>query len=731
MGLVNALLASALALGVAVFGLVCRRPALLHGLWLLVLLKLVTPPLVRVSLPWPEETETAGVQPAARENPEAEPFEPRRERPAGADLSRRQLEPERDVALLPPPNRASSGRVHAKRLAAQGPLREKAPERPSVSVRADAGPPQFPWPVVLLTIWLGGCLAWWTVAAYRITRFRALLRHAHPAPPPLRELARKLAERLGLAYCPRIDLVEAPISPLLWALGRTPRLLLPVALWDRLSAEQQESLMAHELAHLRRRDHWVRRLELVVLGFYWWHPVAWWTCHRLRDAEEQCCDAWVVWALPAASPAYASALVETVAFLSLHRTVWPLAASGAGHVQTLKRRLTMILRGTPPRALSGPGLLAVLALGSLVLPLLPTPAEPPAREKPNAAPVRTSTPDRPRIEKTEKPTAPEKALDRLAADKDPEKQLALDRPVDRPAAEHVTSRTAAPETSEETPESPKTSPYQKGRQGQVDSVEALTDEIELLEAQMDAKKAELEEEEIRVDVARRNLTRLSNLGKAVSEGEISKARAEVQIHQARLAGKRAQLREVEIRLKQARRRLVRLQKRPEDRSSRTQPEGGGFAIGPANQNKDFGVVERGVQLTHTFYLVNRGRGACRIASVRTSWAGLTAVPSQNELASGQEMKVVVRLDTRRFRGPRTATAFLVFEPANQTGFRHDLGQEVRLQVRTEFRDTRSDKTLEGTDSAADRDRLEKLEQKLQALRQEVEALRKQKRNEER
>src|SRR5205823_5460117 len=134
-------------------------------------------------------------------------------------------------------------------------------------------------------------------------------------------------------------------------------------------------------AHLRRRDHWVRRLELVVLGFYWWHPVAWWACRRLRDAEEQCCDAWVVWALPAAGPAYASALVETVAFLSLARPVRPLAASGAGHVQTLKRRLTMILRGTPPRALSVTGFLAVLALGAFVLPLLPTPAQPLAPER--------------------------------------------------------------------------------------------------------------------------------------------------------------------------------------------------------------------------------------------------------------------------------------------------------------------------------------------------------------
>ena len=52
-GLSNALVASALALVAVLVGCCCRRPALVHGLWLLVLLKLVTPPLVPVPIAWP------------------------------------------------------------------------------------------------------------------------------------------------------------------------------------------------------------------------------------------------------------------------------------------------------------------------------------------------------------------------------------------------------------------------------------------------------------------------------------------------------------------------------------------------------------------------------------------------------------------------------------------------------------------------------------------------------
>ena len=47
----NAIMAVLLALLAGVVGACCRRPALVHGLWLLVLLKLLTPPLFHVPIP--------------------------------------------------------------------------------------------------------------------------------------------------------------------------------------------------------------------------------------------------------------------------------------------------------------------------------------------------------------------------------------------------------------------------------------------------------------------------------------------------------------------------------------------------------------------------------------------------------------------------------------------------------------------------------------------------------
>jgi len=192
---------------------------------------------------------------------------------------------------------------------------------------------------------------------------------------------------------------------MLWAsFAGPPRLVLPAELWARLDVSQQDAVLAHELAHLKRRDHWVRRLEAIVLGFYWWDPVAWWARRELERTEEECCDAWVVWALPAAASAYAEALVATTAFLSGLRHPLPLGASGAGRSLPLKRRLNMIMNHPTAGSLTRSIPWTVLILGVMGLPFLPALAsEQSARqETQEAAPL---TPRRDESPKTAPPSS--------------------------------------------------------------------------------------------------------------------------------------------------------------------------------------------------------------------------------------------------------------------------------------------------------------------------------------
>jgi len=138
-----------------------------------------------------------------------------------------------------------------------------------------------------------------------------------------------------------------------------------------LSAAQQDAVLAHELAHLKRRDHWVRRIETLACGLYWWDPVAWWARREVERAEERCCDAWVLWALPSAAAAYAEALVMTAVYLSGLRRPLPSGASGAERLRPLKRRLHMILSDAMSVSVTRTAPRSLLILGALSLPFLP------------------------------------------------------------------------------------------------------------------------------------------------------------------------------------------------------------------------------------------------------------------------------------------------------------------------------------------------------------------------
>jgi hypothetical protein len=158
---------------------------------------------------------------------------------------------------------------------------------------------------------------------------------------------------------------------MLWAITGRARLLIPIDLWRLFDDEQRVALLAHEMAHLKRRDHWVRWLELVAGVIWWWHPVVWWGRRELREAEEQCCDAWVLWAMPQAARTYATALLDTVDFVSETGTTPALGASSAGAAKDLKRRLVMIMKASNPKSLSSLGRIIVLAIGLIALPALP------------------------------------------------------------------------------------------------------------------------------------------------------------------------------------------------------------------------------------------------------------------------------------------------------------------------------------------------------------------------
>lgn len=327
---INSLTAGLLAVLAAILARWIRRPAILHALWLLVLLKLVTPPVVPVEA-LPVLDAGAG-------------------RPASAATGVAVALEDAGRSVAPPPPA-----VERKTLADQ------------TTIGRVAG-----------GAWIGGSLLLVGLVVVRYARFRRLIADSVPAPPPLRRRTEWLAERMGLRRCPTVRLVGGRLPPLLWWRPGPGVLFLPDGLLRRLDGAELDALIVHELAHVRRRDHWVRWIEMSAIVLFWWNPVTWWARRNLRIAEEKSCDAWVLELLPGRSRSYAEGILKTVDYINEARSGIPILATGAAETRHLKERLTMIMSQKKPLRTLPSQRWALAALALALLLVYPTPSTGPA-----------------------------------------------------------------------------------------------------------------------------------------------------------------------------------------------------------------------------------------------------------------------------------------------------------------------------------------------------------------
>jgi beta-lactamase regulating signal transducer with metallopeptidase domain len=69
-----------------------------------------------------------------------------------------------------------------------------------------------------------------------------------------------------------------------------PIVFLPASALTGLSERQLRSVIAHELAHIRRYDAFVNVFQVCVETLLFYHPAVWWLNRRIRAERELCCD---------------------------------------------------------------------------------------------------------------------------------------------------------------------------------------------------------------------------------------------------------------------------------------------------------------------------------------------------------------------------------------------------------------------------------------------------------
>jgi beta-lactamase regulating signal transducer with metallopeptidase domain len=385
-GLKNAILVAPLAFLAFGIGRYSKRPALAHVLWLIVLVKLLTPPLVDVPVVpdgWRIDVEslvatTSEPLPIAAAQPDKLPTLdcPAPDAEARPDSSPGAAAIANEVVCDPAPTAATVATMSA------APQTSWLRSSSTRLLRSSAF-----WLGLAGAVWLAGSAVALVLLVIRAWRFHRFVRLAARIDDSLAARVAALAVSLGLGRGPRVVVVDGVVSPMLWGVGRATRMIFPAKLADRLSGAEIDSLLLHELAHYARGDHWVRLLELVAHVLYWWHPVVWLARRQIEAAEEQCCDAWVVQHQHGSRRSYAEALLTTIDFLCepqaaqesfqaaaqefSRAAALPPAACGLGDVPLLRTRLTQIMRGQLATGLSRGVQAVVLSAGIVISPLQP------------------------------------------------------------------------------------------------------------------------------------------------------------------------------------------------------------------------------------------------------------------------------------------------------------------------------------------------------------------------
>lgn len=147
------------------------------------------------------------------------------------------------------------------------------------------------WVAWIALLWLLGTTLMLIRTASSLIATRALLRTpALPDHHPLTDTLRTLAARMRLTGPIRLAESDRIATPCVAGLLR-PVILLPITALTNLDESQLRAILAHELAHIRRKDLLVALLQRIIESILFFNPGALWLGRQLRVEREACCDA--------------------------------------------------------------------------------------------------------------------------------------------------------------------------------------------------------------------------------------------------------------------------------------------------------------------------------------------------------------------------------------------------------------------------------------------------------
>ena len=303
-----------------------RRPHLSHLLWLVVLIKCVTPPL------WASSSGVfCWLQPEHRvdtslvENVEltSVPWNEFLEVDVAGD-------PDFDVNSAPFAGVYLDESAERQLLETELVARSASSEQPESWIDESA---VSVWLLISGLVLLGVTIRW--------LRFWKLVRMAgRRDSAELTAMLQTLSKQLGVRRRVRLIVTESLVGPAVIGFFRVT-VLIPTVVADKLKGESVAPILAHELLHVRRGDLWVGFLQTIAQALWWFHPLVWWVGRATSREAERCCDEEVLGELKCDPACYARALLDV---LDLKSQLKPVPVfPGVRPVDVTSQRLERIM----------------------------------------------------------------------------------------------------------------------------------------------------------------------------------------------------------------------------------------------------------------------------------------------------------------------------------------------------------------------------------------------------
>ncbi|HEX4278105.1 MAG TPA: M56 family metallopeptidase [Bryobacteraceae bacterium] len=164
--------------------------------------------------------------------------------------------------------------IEAASLSVMPTLRNSSPA-PVVTAPSEPPSAETYWMAdVAMFVWACGFVAWSGRWWLRWARVRDLARAGTPV-------------RLDLDIDVRSS--ATAIEPGVFGIFR-PVLLLPEGITESLTPAQLQTILAHEMCHVRSRDNLATVVQMLAESVFWFYPLVWWLGARLVEERERACD---------------------------------------------------------------------------------------------------------------------------------------------------------------------------------------------------------------------------------------------------------------------------------------------------------------------------------------------------------------------------------------------------------------------------------------------------------